>query len=193
MNNPILLDLPTPIETARLLLRPPQPGDGARLFDAVTESLPELRQFLASLPWIAVDQTVELSEAYCRQGQANFLGRKDLPFLIFEKSTAELVGAVGLHRMAWDTPKVEVGYWGRTSKGRNGYIGEAVMALVDFAFEHIHAMRVELITDEENAPSRRVAERCGFKLEGTLRSERRAPDGSLRNTCISARFPEGTS
>ena len=158
----------------------------------MTESLLELRQFLASLPWIAVDQTVELSEAYCRQGQANFLGRKDLPFLIFEKDTAELVGAVGLHRMAWDTPKVEVGYWGRTTKAGNGYISEAVMAIVDFAFEHIRAARVELITDEENTPSRRVAERCLFQLEGILRHERRAPDGTLRNTCIYARFPEGT-
>jgi RimJ/RimL family protein N-acetyltransferase len=190
MANPILLDLPTSIATTRLLLRPPQAGDGARLFDAVSESLPELRQFLASLPWISVDQTVELSEAYCRQGQANFLGRKDLPFLIFEKATGELVGAVGLHRMAWDTPKVEVGYWGRTSMGRRGYVSEAVMALVDFAFEHIQAMRVELITDEANTPSRRVAERCQFQLEGTLHHERRAPDGSLRNTCIYARFPE---
>jgi len=33
-----------------------------------------------------------------------------------------------------------------------------------------------------------VAERCGFELEGVLRHERRAPDGSLRNTCIYARL-----
>jgi RimJ/RimL family protein N-acetyltransferase len=48
---------------------------------------------------------------------------------------------------------------------------------------------VELITDEENVASCRVAERAGFVLEGVLRNERRAPDASLRNTCVYARFP----
>jgi hypothetical protein len=48
MQNPILLDLPPLIQTQRLLLRPPQAGDGKALFEAVSESLPELRRFLLS-------------------------------------------------------------------------------------------------------------------------------------------------
>ena len=79
MPNPILFDLPSPLETPRLVLRPPQPGDGQALFGAITESLPELRRFLANLPWVAADQTLESSEIYCRTGQSNFLARKDLP------------------------------------------------------------------------------------------------------------------
>jgi RimJ/RimL family protein N-acetyltransferase len=62
-----------------------------------------------------------------------------------------------------------------------------VSALTAYAFEHIKAVRVELITDEENVSSRRVAERSGFTLEGILHKERRAPDASLRNTCVYAR------
>jgi RimJ/RimL family protein N-acetyltransferase len=50
-------------------------------------------------------------------------------------------------------------------------------------------VRVELITDEDNERSRRVAERCQFTLEAVLRNERRAPAGDLRSTCIYARFP----
>lgn len=194
MNDPILVDLPTSIETERLLMRPPRAGDGPLLFPALTESLPELRRFLASLPWVAADQTLESSEVYCRTAQANFVARKDLPFLLFDKATGKLVGAAGLHRIAWITPKAEVGYWSRTSTSRNGYISEAVVALAQFAFTHIGAVRVELITDEENHASRRLAERCGFKLDGILRNERRAPDGILRNTCIYSRLaPDGRS
>jgi len=88
----------------------------------------------------------------------------------------------------WTTPKTEIGYWARASSGRKGLITEAVMALTDYAVSHIGAVRVEIITDEENLPSRRVAERCQFTLEGILRNERRAPDGSLRNACIYARI-----
>jgi RimJ/RimL family protein N-acetyltransferase len=187
--DPVLLDLPATIETPRLLLRPPQAGDGAALHAAIAESLPALRQFLGSLPWVAGEQSVDASEIYCRNGYANFLARRDLPFLLFEKATGAIVGATGLHRTVWTTPRTEIGYWGRVSRARHGFIGEAVTALTAYAFAHLHAMRIEIVTDEANAPSRRVAERCGFVLEGILRNERRAPDGTLRNTCLYARLP----
>jgi RimJ/RimL family protein N-acetyltransferase len=188
MTEPILIDLPASIETERLLMRPPRTGDGTMLHLAVIESLTELRRFLASLPWVAAEQTVESAEVYCRNAQANFLARKDLPFLLFEKTTGQIVGAAGLHRTVWATPKTEIGYWGRVSRAGNGFISEAVAALTAYAFANLHAVRVEIITDAENHASRRVAERCQFVLEGTLRNERRAPDGSLRSTCLYARL-----
>ncbi|MEP7330352.1 MAG: GNAT family N-acetyltransferase [Betaproteobacteria bacterium] len=188
MNDPLLIDLPTTIETRRLLMRPPQAGDGVLLHAAVVESLVELRRYLASLPWVAAEQTLGLSEAYCRNAQANFIARKDLPFLLLEKSTGLVVGATGLHRTEWATLRTEVGYWVRTSRARSGLMTEAVSALTDYAFAHLRAARVEIITDEDNVASRKVAERCHFVLEGTLRNERRAPDGTLRNTCIYARI-----
>lgn len=187
---PILLDLPSCIDTARLLMRPPQAGDGAALFDAITETMPELRQFLASLPWVAGEQSLHASEVFCRNAQANFLLRKDLPFLLFDKASGRLLGSTGLHRTDWAVPKTEVGYWLRSSCVGQGYVQEAVQALVAFAFTHLRAARVELITDEQNTRSRRVAERCGFTLEGVLRHERRAEDTGLRNTCVYARFPD---
>ena len=56
-----------------------------------------------------------------------------------------------------------------------------IAALVAYAFTHLRAARVELITDEENTRSRRVAERCGFTLEGVLRHERRAEFSGIRH------------
>jgi len=189
MTEPVLLDLPDAVETPRLLLRPPAAGDGPVLHDAIVESLPDLRRFLASLAWVAAEQTLASAEAFCRTAQADFLARRDLPFLMFHKASGRLVGATGLHRTVWATPKTEIGYWCRASMTGQGLVTEAVSALVAYAFEHLRAVRVEILTDEQNAASRRVAERCGFVLEGTLRHERRAPDGSLRNLCIYARLP----
>ena len=189
MIDPLLLDLPTSIETERLLLRTPQAGDGAYFLAALTESLPELRRFLSSLSWVAAEPSLESSEIFCRNAHANFVSRKDLPFFLFERATGQLVGAVGLHRMVWATPKAEVGYWTRTSRSGNGLASEAVTALSSYAFQYLRVVRLELITDEENAGSRRLAERCQFELEGTLRNDQRSPEGSLRNMCIYARLP----
>jgi RimJ/RimL family protein N-acetyltransferase len=60
--------------------------------------------------------------------------------------------------------------------------------VVTCAFERLRARRVELVTDEENRASRRVAELCGFQLEGVHRNSLRGPDGQLRNTCIYSRL-----
>lgn len=185
MHDPLLLDLPTRIDTERLLMRPPQAGDGPRFFEALSESLVEMRQFLAALPWIAAEPSPDAAELYCRNGQANFVARKDLPFFLFERTTGQLVGATAV----WATPKTEVGYWVRSSRSGRGLIAEAVEATVQYAFARIGVVRVELITDEANLASRKVADRCGFVLEGTLRHDHKAPDGSLRNTCLYARFP----
>jgi RimJ/RimL family protein N-acetyltransferase len=154
----------------------------------VNESLPELRAFLASLPWVGGEQSVGNSESWCRDAAANFLLRKDLPFLVFDSATGEYVGSTGLHRMDWRVPRAEVGYWCRTSRHGQGIVTEAVGAICAYAFEHLKAQRLEIVTDEENAASRRVAERCGFELEGVMRHQRRDPRGDLRDMCIYARL-----
>ena len=41
--------------------------------------------------------------------------------------------------------------------------------LVDYLFGAQKVNRISLVILPENAPSRRIAERCGFKLEGTAR------------------------
>lgn len=187
MPAPVLIAVPDTFASPRLDLRPPRAGDGPVVFEAIAESLSEMRRFLASLPWVAGEQSVEASEVFCRTAQANFLARTDMPFFAFERGTGQLVGCVGLHRPVWATPKFDVGYWCRSSRVGEGFVTEAVQALCGLAFEELSAVRLELITDEQNAPSRRVAERSGFTLEGILRNERRAPDGSLRNTCVYAR------
>lgn len=188
MQNTILLDFPEQIETPRLMLRPPRAGDGAILHAAVMETLPVLRQFSASLPWVAGEQSVEASEIYARNAQANFLARRDFPFLLFERDTTNFIGCAGLHRPDWHTPKMDIGFWCRSSQSKQGYICEAVHALLELGFGNLALARIEIITDEQNLAARQVAEKAGFQLEGILRNERRAPDGVLRNTCVYARI-----
>lgn len=188
MPDPLLFPVPTTLETPRLLLRPFRVDDAAALADALADTRAELRQFLWFLPWVAEEPTLQAAEIRCRRAEASFLLRTDLPYLAFERQTARLIGSVGLHRTDWQLPKTEVGYWIRTGSTGKGYATEGVRALTTWALEQLGAHRVELVTDELNLASRRVAERCGFTLEGISRHVQRAPDGSLRSSCIYARL-----
>jgi [ribosomal protein S5]-alanine N-acetyltransferase len=50
-----------------------------------------------------------------------------------------------------------------------GYATEAVRLLVDYLFGAKKVNRISLVIVPENTPSRRIAEKCGFQLEGTAR------------------------
>ena len=185
---PILRDVPEEIHTERLLIRPPRPGDGTIVFEAVSESIADLRQFPASMPWALSEPSVEASEMYCREAHSNFVARRDLPLLVLLRKTKTVVASSGLHRIVWGVPKFELGFWGRTSFQGNGYVTEATAAIVKMAFDTLNARRVEALPDDENERSCRVCERVGLVLEGVLRNERAAPDGTLRNTRVYAKI-----
>ena len=51
----------------------------------------------------------------------------------------------------------------------HGYATEAVQLLVDYLFSAKKTHRIQLDIVPENAASRRIAEKCGFVLEGTMR------------------------
>jgi RimJ/RimL family protein N-acetyltransferase len=188
MTDPLLIDVPQRLQTSRLLLRPFTEADAPALHEALVESLASLREHLWALPWVAEEQTLASARLRCIRADTNFKLRTDLAWLAFEASSDRLVGSFGLHRTDWALPATEVGYWLRPSAWGEGFATEGVNALVAWAFEGLCAERVALVTDEANRASCRVAERCGFVLEGVQRRMRRAPGGELRHTCLYARY-----
>lgn len=179
--DPLLLDIPDEFESERLTIRAPRWGDGAEVNAAILESLAELQPWM---PWANPAPTVEESEAGCRRARLRFLAREDMRLQLYLKGTATLVGSSGLHRINWGVPRFEIGYWVRARFARQGYITEAVNATTRFAFDVLGAQRVEIRMDDRNVASYRVAERAGYMLEGTLRCDSRAVDGTLRSTRV---------
>jgi len=68
-------------------------------------------------------------------------------------------------------------------------ITEAVRSVVAYAFEQLHAQRVELWCEASNERSAAVAIRLGFRLEGHLRNIARQADGTLIDELIYALLP----
>ncbi|MEJ2752400.1 MAG: GNAT family N-acetyltransferase [Chloroflexota bacterium] len=186
MPDPILIEFPYSFDTERLTIRGPLPGDGARLHEAALESVDELRQWM---PWAVDLPDAEWYEARVRQGQLKFLSRKDLWMMLLLKDSETIIGGSGLHRINWDVPKFEIGYWVRSGYGRQGYITEAVNGITEFAFNILGARRVEIRCDSLNERSAAVARRAGFEHEATLhRDDRHHLTNALRDTLIFAKL-----
>jgi ribosomal-protein-serine acetyltransferase len=80
-----------------------------------------------------------------------------------------IVGTAGLTRIDRENLSGEIGYWLDGEHQGQGIVAAAVSALVDHAFARMGLNRLEIRTDVENGASRAVAERLGFRYEGTLR------------------------
>ncbi|MCB8945590.1 MAG: GNAT family N-acetyltransferase [Ardenticatenaceae bacterium] len=185
MSDPILREFPYSLETERLLIRGPLPGDGKMVRATVLESQNELKQWL---PWAVDIPDDEAYEANIRRGHTRFLNREDLWLMILLKDTGVIIGGSGLHRIDWDVPKFEIGYWLGTPYTGKGYMTEAVEAISNFAFTVLGAMRVEIRVDSNNHKSIAIPKRLGFALEATLRNEaRHHVTNELRDTLIFAK------
>jgi RimJ/RimL family protein N-acetyltransferase len=184
--DPVLLDFPDQIETERLIIRAPRPGDGPAINEAVCASLEHLRPWM---PWAQHVPTLEESEATVRQGAARWITREDLWMMIIRKADGLWLGGSGLHRIRWDVPRFEIGYWIRPEAEGQGYVSEAVRAITSFAFGTLHAERVEIHCEAANTRSAAVAQRCGYTLEGRLRSHSRNNQGELVDDLIFSMLP----
>ena len=152
------------IETSRLWLRCPQPGEGDALYSAVQESLTALRQWPDSLPWAQKPQTPERAEDYCQSCFGAFVLGLSWPMLMHDKATGTLLGSVGFHRIDTHLLEFELGYWCRTSAHGRGLMSEAVTALSDAALRLVPAARLVCRVDERNAASCRVVEKSHYRF-----------------------------
>lgn len=185
--DPLYEAMPECITTPRLIVRCLRAGDAAQVNAAVVESLAELSPYM---PWAQTAPTLAQSEAECRRMQAKFLLRQDLPMGMFERRAdggeGAYIGGTGLHRMDWVVRRFEIGYWCRSSRVGQGYVGEAVQAMTRLIFGELRGRRAELRMDDGNVRSWRVAERAGFTLEGVLRQQSLTPAGEPRDTRVYA-------
>ena len=108
--------------------------------------------------------------------------------MILLKDSDVIIGGSGLHRINWEVPCFEIGYWVWTAYGGKGYITEAVAGITDFAFQQLGANRVEIRCDALNVRSAAIPQRLGFTHEATLINESRHHlSNALRDTMIFAK------
>ncbi|HDR3889202.1 TPA: GNAT family N-acetyltransferase [Bacillus cereus] len=184
--DPILLDVPLQIETDRLILRAPlQAGDGNVVYQAIKDSINELKQWLLLFQSIP---TVEETEIILKNAHIDFLKRESFRYLIYHKDTNDFIGTASLHGINWKISKCEIGYWINMQFSGKGYMTEAVSELTNLGFQLLKFRRIEIRCESNNTKSRTIPEKLGFELEGILRNEDLSADSKkLTDTCIYAK------
>lgn len=138
-------------------LRPWREDDAEAIVECI-DGDPEISQWLDQVP-----QPYTLADA-----QAFLAGLEEQAFAVTEASSGRVLGSIGLRV---DDDRVgEIGYWIRADARGHGVALRALVLLSRMALAREDVERVQLRADVDNVPSRRVAEKAGFRLDGVLRS-----------------------
>ena len=157
------------IETERLTLRPPIHSD----FRAWTALRVKSRDFLT--PWEPswaddhLTRKAFTNRVYWAQRSVN--GGSALPLFLIRRRDEVLLGAITLDNIRRGPAQAgTLGYWTGEPFIRDGYMREAVDAVVHHAFTRMDLSRIEAACLPENTASRALLERTGFKYEGVAQS-----------------------
>lgn len=157
------------ILTARLSLRLPEHRD----FREWAKLRHESKAFLS--PWEPIWAADHLSRASFTNrvywSQRAVKNGNAVPLFVFHKEAGQLVGAITLDNIRRGPSQVgTIGYWVGQQYARQGFMSEAIIAMVAHAFGALDLSRVESACLPDNLASRGVLEKAGFKYEGVAQS-----------------------
>jgi RimJ/RimL family protein N-acetyltransferase len=152
------------IRTERLILRPLCVEDLAVVQAAGGRR--EVADTMISIPHPFATEDVE---RYVRSRVASMRLERGVAFAIWTRAPTAFVGLAELRDIDPEHALAELSFWlAVESKGR-GYMGEALAAVLRYAFQDLDLNRVHAHHMVRNPTSRRVLSRLGFEVEGILR------------------------
>ncbi len=150
--------------------------------------------------WVPSDTTA--MTAYVEAGIARRDAGEQVPFVTWSRRDERIVGSTRFYDLTpWDwsflpagsetdrrgdRPDLAcIGYtWLAPSVQRSAINTEAKVLMLSHAFDHWGVRAVRLLTDARNERSRAAIARLGCALDGVLRADRPAADGTVRDSAV---------
>jgi RimJ/RimL family protein N-acetyltransferase len=171
------------METERLYLRAYRAGDGPMYYAAGVRNRDHLAEF-ESDNVVRHLKSEEYAETVARELEADWTAGNCFFVGIFEKANGEWCGQVYAGPSDGESAEFTIGFVADVSHEGKGYISEAVNRVLEALFEDLNADLIKAECSESNSRSRRLLERCGFRLKGYIRNEEHKTDDSTSNDCL---------
>jgi ribosomal-protein-serine acetyltransferase len=149
---------------SRTALRVLREDDAAELFALTDANRAYLRRWL---PWVDLVTSIDDSRSFLETVNAQREDGRGPTFgIICSGSLAGVVGFLPIDRV---NRCGEIGYWLAESAQGRGAMTQCCRFVVRYGFLTLDLHRVQIAAGTENAVSRAIPERLGFRFEGVLR------------------------
>jgi ribosomal-protein-serine acetyltransferase len=147
-------------------IRPFQISDAPSVHEAVGESLPELPRWM---PELDADLTVDAILEWINGHTILAEEQSAYDFAVVDAVSSNFLGGCGLTEINHRHRFANLYYWVRSSCTGQGVATQAVRLVARYGLTQLRLNRIEIVMAVSNPASRRVAEKAGAVLEGTLR------------------------
>jgi RimJ/RimL family protein N-acetyltransferase len=159
------MELSTKLTDQIITLRPFRLDESRQLYDAVHESLTDLKPWMS---WAHDAYSQGEADDFIRITRARWEEDTLFAFAIVDANTGGILGGCSLSNKHPVYHFCNVGYWVRSSRHGQGIAARAVKLAARFGFEKTHLIRAEIVMAVQNLKSRRAAEKAGAHYEGIL-------------------------
>ena len=133
--------------------------------------------------WLQAQPDREGFQAFLDEARAGTARREEFAFATVDARRGHPVGMTRYLALRPADRGLEIGWtWLTPAMWRSGANVEAKLLQLEYAFETLGCMRVELKTHASNAQSRGAMERLGATFEGVHRKHRIVPGLGVRDT-----------
>lgn len=147
-------------------------GHADEIFRVVDAYREDLREWL---PWVDGTHSADNTREFIRTWIEKREGGDGFAAGFWHAGS--FAGGIGLHAIDSDNLSTSIGYWLAPPYRGRGYITKACRLVLDHAFGVLNLNRVAIQCAAENARSRAVPLRLGFRQEGILRQAAKLPKG----------------
>lgn len=159
------------VNAPRVALTQLQNSDADTIFMIYSD--PEAMRYWST---VAMTDRAE-AEALIESIHRLFAERSLLQWGVVRRSDARLIGTVTLASLDARNMRADLGFMLSRDCWGQGYMREALVALLNYAFDKLGLKRLEADVDPLNAASLGLLQRLGFQREGLLRERWRVGDG----------------
>ncbi|MED1863051.1 GNAT family N-acetyltransferase [Fictibacillus nanhaiensis] len=158
------------IETERLRLRPVIESDVKEIFATFSDG--DALQFYGMEPLKTEEAAYELIQAF----EKGFTSGSSIRWGIVLNEQDTLIGTCGFHNWSKSDRRTELGYELNRAYWHNGFMSEALRAILHYGFNGMEFNRIAAVIRPENNASRSLVTKLGFHEEALLREHQRAKE-----------------
>jgi ribosomal-protein-serine acetyltransferase len=146
-------------------------------FQLIDRNRQRLEDFFAGT--VAITKTLDETRDHLEDVIARTEMKNYFPFVVTDISTGQIISSIQVKNIDWNVPKAELGYYIDSTYEGKGIVTKATAMIIDYCFTGLNLGKLFIRTHEANVGSRKVAEKNGFILEGTIRRDYKTTAGEL--------------
>ena len=158
------LNITDKLETERLIIQISKIEDSKELYDLIDD---DVTHFMYWSKW----EDYKSIEPHIKEKIKLVNEWKSWDSLIRKKDDSKIIWKFWIIEYVDDINSIELWYWIWKKYWGKWYIPECVEFMKEYAFNELWVNRIVIIATKENINSRKVAEKCWFKLDWILRWE----------------------